>query len=99
MKKFGPAGIRSKLNAVGWTDEQIDSRDDLNPATVAFYRELGYLPSGLVNYLGRLGWAPAGQAEIIPLPEMIAHFSLDRVNSASASFDPSKLYWVAGEHM
>ncbi|MFO0866804.1 MAG: hypothetical protein U0744_19560 [Gemmataceae bacterium] len=33
---------------MGWTDAEIDSRDDLNPATVAFYREMGYLPSGLV---------------------------------------------------
>src|SRR5581483_8167359 len=54
MKKFVTPEVRVKLHAVGWTDTQIDSRDDLNPATVAFYRELGYLPAGLVNYLGRL---------------------------------------------
>ncbi len=99
MKKFVTPDIRAKLHAVGWTDEQIDSRDDLNPATVAFYREMGYLPAGLVNYLGRLGWSLDDKAELIPLPEMIAHFGLERVNSSSASFDPNKLYWVAGEYM
>ena len=99
MKKFVTTEIRAKLHGVGWTDEQIDSRDDLNPATVAFYRELGYLPAGLVNYLGRLGWSLDDKAEIIKLPEMIANFSLDRVNDSPAGFDPNKLYWVAGEYM
>jgi glutamyl/glutaminyl-tRNA synthetase len=99
MKKFVTPEIRKKLRTIGWTDEQIDSRDDLNPATVAFYKEMGYLPSGLVNYLGRLGWSLDDKTEIIKLPEMIANFSLDRVNDSPASFDPDKLYWVAGEYM
>jgi glutamyl-tRNA synthetase len=99
MRKFVTADVRAKLHAVGWTDEQIDSRDDLNPAAVAFYRELGYLPAGLVNYLGRLGWSLDDKSEIIPLPDMIAHFGLERVNDSPASFDPEKLAWVAGEYM
>ena len=44
---------------------------------MAFYRELGYLPAGLVNYLGRLGWSLDDKTEIIGLEEMIAKFSLD----------------------
>lgn len=99
MKKFITPEIRLKLHAVGWTDEQIDSRDDLNPATVAFYKELGYLPAAVVNYLGRLGWSLDDKSEYIPLPEMIANFSLERVNDSPASFDPDKLYWLAGEYM
>jgi nondiscriminating glutamyl-tRNA synthetase len=99
MAKFLTAEIRAKLRAIGWTDEQIDQRDDLNPATVAFYREMGYLPAGLVNYLGRLGWSLDDKAEYIPLDQMIAHFSLERVNDSPASFDPDKLDWLAGEYM
>jgi nondiscriminating glutamyl-tRNA synthetase len=99
MAKFLTPEVRAKLHAVGWTDEQINSRDDLNPATVAFYRELGYLPAGLVNYLGRLGWSLDDKTEIIGLQEMIAKFSLERVNQSPASFDPEKLLWVAGEYM
>jgi nondiscriminating glutamyl-tRNA synthetase len=99
MKKFVTPEVRVKLRAVGWTDAQIDSRDDLNPATVAFYRELGYLPTALVNYLGRLGWSLDDKSEVIPLPEMTAHFGLERVNDSPASFDPDKLYWLAGEYM
>jgi nondiscriminating glutamyl-tRNA synthetase len=99
MAKFLTPDVRAKLHAVGWSDEQINSRDDLNPATVAFYRELGYLPAGLVNYLGRLGWSLDDKTEIIGLEEMIAKFSLDRVNQSPASFDPEKLLWVASEYM
>src|SRR5438132_3861806 len=99
MKKFVTADVRAKLRAIGYTDEQIDSRDDLNPATVAFYQELGYLPAAIVNYLARLGWSLDDKSEYIPLAEMIANFSLERVLSAPASFDPVKLDWLAGEYM
>jgi nondiscriminating glutamyl-tRNA synthetase len=99
MAKFVTSEVRAQLNAIGWTDEQIAARDDLNPATVAFYRELGYLPDGLINYLGRLGWSLDDKTEFMTVEEMIANFSLERVNDSPASFDPEKLYWLAGEHM
>lgn len=99
MKKFVTAEIRDKLKLVGWTDAEIDSRDDLNPATVAFYREMGYLPAALVNYLGRLGWSLDDKTEVMPLETMVANFGLDRVNDSPASFDPDKLLWMAGEYM
>jgi glutamyl-tRNA synthetase len=99
MAKFVTTEIKSKLMSIGHTAEQIAARDDLNPATVAFYRELGYLPEGLVNYLGRLGWSLDDHSEIIPIDLMTANFSLERVNDSPASFDPDKLYWVAGEYM
>jgi nondiscriminating glutamyl-tRNA synthetase len=99
MQKFVTAEVRAKLRALGYSDAEIDNRIDLNPATVAYYRELGYLPQALVNYLGRLGWSLDDHSEIIPLEEMIRHFSLERVNDAPASFDPDKLYWMAGEYM
>ncbi len=90
---------RTKLKMLGWSDEQIQARDDLNIATVAFYRELGYLPAALVNYLGRLGWSLDEKTEFIPLPDMIAHFSLERVISSPGNFDADKLFWLAGEYM
>jgi len=99
MKKFMTPDIRAKLHAVGWSEAEIDSRDDLNPATVAFYRELGYLPAALVNYLGRLGWSLDDKTEVMPLETMIGNFGLERVNDSPASFDPEKLHWMAGEYM
>lgn len=99
MAKFLTTEIRGKLERIGWTQAEIAARDDLNPATVAFYREMGYLPAALINYLGRLGWSMDDHSEIIPLKTMVANFGLDRVNSSPASFDTDKLYWVAGEYM
>ncbi|HQR41979.1 MAG TPA: glutamate--tRNA ligase, partial [Gemmatales bacterium] len=89
----------AKLKSLGWSDEQIKARTDLNIATVAYYRELGYLPAALVNYLGRLGWSLDDKTEFIPLPEMLAHFGLDRVNNAPGNFDQDKLFWLASEYM
>ncbi len=104
MKDFMTPEVIAKLRAVHavpaeLSDEQIKNREDLNPATVAFYRDLGYLPASLVNYFGRLGWSLDDKTEIIPLDMMIANFGLDRVNDSPASFDPEKLLWLAGEYM
>ena len=99
MKKFVTPEIREKLRLIGWTDAEINARDDLNPATVAYYREMGYLPAALVNYLGRLGWSLDDKTEVMPLETMIANFGLERVNDSPASFDPEKLAWMAGEYM
>jgi nondiscriminating glutamyl-tRNA synthetase len=91
--------VLSALCAVGFTDEEIRTRPDLNPIAVAYYRELGYLPAALVNYLGRLGWSLDDKEEVIPLERMKANFSLERVNNAPGNFDPAKLSWLAGEYM
>ena len=104
MKDFMTPEVIAKLRAVHavpaeLSDEQIKNREDLNPATVAFYRDIGYLPASLVNYFGRLGWSLDDKTEIIPLDMMIANFGLDRVNDSPASFDPEKLLWLAGEYM
>ncbi len=89
----------AKLKACGWTEDEIQSRDDLNIATVAYYRELGYLPAALMNYLVRLGWSLDAESEFIPLETVKANFDLDRITKASANFDEKKLYWLQGEYM
>jgi glutamyl-tRNA synthetase len=104
MSKRDAEKLRTKellalLRAIGFTEEEIKSRLELNPISVAFYRELGYLPEAVVNYLGRLGWSLDDKSEFIPLEQMIANFSLDRVNNAPGNFDPDKLLWLAGEYM
>ncbi|MCS7271709.1 MAG: glutamate--tRNA ligase family protein, partial [Gemmataceae bacterium] len=89
----------ARLKACGWTEEQLQGRDDLNIATVAYYRELGYLPAALINYLVRLGWSLDDTSEYIPLEVALQHFSLERVTKAPANFDEKKLYWLQGEYM
>ena len=61
--------------------------------SVMQYKEEGYLPEGLLNYLVRLGWSHKDQ-EIFPLDEMIKLFSLEAVNRSGAVFDNQKLNWV-----
>ena len=61
-------------------------------ATLA-YRDMGFLPDALVNYLARLGWSH-GDQEIFTRQEMIEHFSLEHVTISAAVFNPEKLEWV-----
>ena len=65
--------------------------DSFNPVLVRFYREVGFLPNTLNNYLLLVGWALDGVTEKFSREEMIQHFSLERVNTAPASFDPDRL--------
>ena len=62
-----------------------------NPVMVEFYRDVGYRPEALVNYLLLLGWSLDDRTEDFSREEMVAHFSLDRVNRSAASFDPQKM--------
>jgi glutamyl-tRNA synthetase len=61
--------------------------------SVMAYRDLGYLPEALVNYLARLGWSH-GDQEIFSLTELIDAFSLENVGKAAAIFNPEKLLWL-----
>jgi glutamyl-tRNA synthetase len=66
--------------------------------SVTAYRDLGYLPDALVNYLVRLGWS-YGDQEIFTRQELIEKFSLDNVGAAAAVFNPEKLDWVNFQHL
>ena len=57
------------------------------------FKEKGYLPISIINYLARLGWA-YGDQEIFTLNEMISNFSLDNLSKSPAVFDSEKLSWV-----
>ncbi|MDQ6798039.1 MAG: glutamate--tRNA ligase [Actinomycetota bacterium] len=63
------------------------------------YREHGYLPDALRNYLALLGWAPPGDREIVPLDEMVALFDVETVNKAPAFFDLTKLAHVNATYL
>ncbi|OHA16389.1 MAG: glutamate--tRNA ligase [Candidatus Taylorbacteria bacterium RIFCSPLOWO2_12_FULL_43_20] len=63
------------------------------------YRNAGYLPEAVINYLALLGWNPGTDQEIMTLDEIIAQFSLSKVQKAGAIFDEDKLLWFNKEHM
>src|SRR5262249_17827318 len=75
------------------------SAETFNPVIVDFYREVGYLPHALLNYLVLLGWALDDKTEFFTLEEMIQHFSLERVNKAAASFEPAQLLAFQAHYM
>ncbi len=63
------------------------------------FRDRGYLPDALVNYLALLGWAPADGRELLTRDEIVADFDLDRVTHSAAFFDYKKLDWLNGEYI
>ncbi len=62
------------------------------------YRDQGYLPQALINYLVRLGWSH-GDQELFSREEMINLFSLEAVNSGNSTFSPKKLLWVNEQYI
>lgn len=62
------------------------------------YREEGYLADAVVNYMARLGWGH-GDQEYFSREDLIKKFSLETVQSASATLDPKKMEWLNGEHI
>ncbi|NML66867.1 glutamate--tRNA ligase [Hymenobacter sp. RP-2-7] len=67
------------------------------PTVSRGYREDGYLPEALVNFLAFLGWNPGTSQEIFSMPELIEAFSIDRVSKSPAKFDVAKAKWY-NEH-
>ncbi len=63
------------------------------------YKKKGYLRSALVNFIALLGWTAGDDREFYYLDELIASFSLDRVNKSGAVFDIQKLNWLNAEHL
>lgn len=61
--------------------------------SVMAYKDMGYLPHALVNYLARLGWS-FGDQEIFSMEELIEKFSLENVGKSSGVFNPEKLLWL-----
>jgi len=73
-------------------------QDEFNPVIVDFYREIGYLPEAIINYLAMLGWSLDDKSEHFTREELIEHFTLERVNKAPAAFDPKKLQAFQERH-
>ena len=66
--------------------------------SVMAYKEMGYLPDALVNYLVRLGWS-YGDQEIFTRDELIQYFSFDKVGKSAAVFNPEKLLWLNSQYI
>ena len=63
------------------------------------YREDGYFPEAVINFLAFLGWNPGTEQELFSLEELVDAFDLERVNKAGARFDPEKTKWYNHQYM
>ncbi len=68
-------------------------------AFVGEFREEGYLPEALFNYLLLLGWNPGDEREVLARDEMVGLFELSKVHVTAAKFDLKKLQWMNGEYI
>ncbi len=75
------------------------SPEAFNPVLVDFYRDIGFLPDAIVNYLLLLGWSLDDKTEMFSRDEMIRHFTLDRVVKSEASLDPARLMAFQSRYM
>ncbi|HZK42999.1 MAG TPA: glutamate--tRNA ligase [Syntrophomonadaceae bacterium] len=80
------------------TDRQKMSKRH-GATSIIQYREMGYLPEALFNYLALLGWSPEGEEEILSPSEIIERFSLKRVSKSPAVFDMDKLNWTNQQYI
>jgi glutamyl-tRNA synthetase/nondiscriminating glutamyl-tRNA synthetase len=67
--------------------------------SVAEFRERGYLPEALVNYLALIGWSPGGDEELLPIEELARRFALENVGHSAGVFDQEKLAWMNRHYM
>lgn len=69
------------------------------PVYVTEYREAGYEPEALLNFLALLGWNPGTEQEVFSMDELAEAFSLERVGSSGVQFDMDKLNWFNGQYV
>jgi len=67
--------------------------------SISYYREKGYLPWAMVNYLALLGWSTVDSQQFFEKEELIEKFSLEGIGKSAAIFDPQKLEWMNGEYI
>ena len=87
------AHLPTVLNEQG---EKMSKRNGAKPVTQ--YRDEGYLPEAMVNYLARLGWSH-GDDEIFSREQFVQWFNLDHLGRSAAQFDEAKLRWVNAQHL
>jgi glutamyl-tRNA synthetase len=84
-------------NVFGADGKKLSKRH--GAVSVDEFRDAGYVPEALMNFLALLGWAPDGETTIMSAEELVERFSLERVGSSPATFDYAKLDWMNGVYL
>lgn len=79
--------------------QKMSKRDESIVQFIEQYRELGYLPAGIINFMALLGWSPQGEEEIFSLVELEQQFAIERVSKSPAVFDTDKLAYMNNVYM
>lgn len=99
--------------ALGWTPpafahiplivaedkSKISKRKHGELVSVPYYKNNGYLPEALINFLSLLGWNPGGEQEIFSVKELVDLFEIDKINKSPGVFNVTKLNWINKEHL
>jgi len=78
---------------------KLKKRSDSDAVYIGEYRERGYLPEALFNFLALLGWSAKDDQEIMTREEIVSHFNISDINKSSAVFDIEKLNWMNGKYI
>lgn len=77
--------------------KKLSKRDGAK--NVLDYKDEGYIPDAMINFLSFIGWNPGGEKEVYSREELVASFTLDRIQKSGARFNPEKLDWINKEHI
>lgn len=81
------------------TGKKLSKRDESILQFIEQYRELGYLPDAMFNFIALLGWSPVGEDEIFDRKKLIKIFDENRLSKSPAKFDQKKLEWVNNQYI
>lgn len=81
------------------TGKKLSKRDESILQFIEQYRDLGYLPEAMFNFITLLGWSPKGEEEMFSRDEFIKIFDTDRLSKSPAAFDNKKLEWINNRYM
>lgn len=81
------------------TGKKLSKRDETILQFIEQYRDLGYLPAAMFNFIALLGWSPEGEEEIFSKEELIQLFDEHRLSKSPAAFDAKKLEWINNHYV
>lgn len=81
------------------TNKKLSKRDGSILQFIEQYRNLGYLPEAMFNFITLLGWSPVGEEEIFSREQLIEQFDANRLSTSPAAFDAKKLEWINNHYM
>lgn len=82
---------------LGKNGKKLSKRDAAT--AVLDYRDQGYSPEAIFNYIALLGWSYSGDQDLFTREEMVGKFKIDEIGKSGARFDEEKLQWMAGEYL